>query len=220
MALARQARAAGETENRAHAAPEPVSPEAWGVRLNGSLGAAAVAYANNASGAVRVGVDAEYWFSRNVGLGAQLGFDWLSTIVMADTYDFGQTTRVSLAPSIAVRGSDPSSFPLASLALGYAFGSSEENHSCEYRNGICTPYSWTGGGSGPFASLLVAWMFHPWPMRPGSAAFALGPLARVDGFSLGEGPRGGALVDVFSHYGWVFTVGMTIGFGMVSKVSP
>jgi hypothetical protein len=220
MAFARQARAAGETEGRALAAPESVLSDAWGMRLNSSVGGALVPYSTNASGAVRVGVDAEYWLSRNFGLGAQLGFAWLSTIDVGYFSASGHTTRVSLAPSIAIRGSAPTSFPLLSLALGYALGASEEDYYCEFSEGTCNASRWTGGGSGPFASLLVAWVFHPGPMHPGSAAFALGPLARVDWFGIGEGPQRGALVDAFSYFGWVFTAGITAGFGMMSRVSP
>jgi len=66
----------------------------------------------------RAGIDGEYWLSKNVGVGGELAleyltiFDWCGGSKCVD----GKATRVSLAPAIAVRGSGPKSFPVASLA--------------------------------------------------------------------------------------------------------
>jgi hypothetical protein len=207
VAFATDAYAAG-TEGQPPEATE--SSEAWGIRLTGSTGVGVVPYAGGVAGAARVDVDAEYWLSSNIGVGGQLGFEWLSSIDLGEVvpYESGHTGRFFAAPAIAIRGSNPSSYPLFSFAFGYALGASEEDRYCDSTDPFCHGYNWTGGGSGPYASLAAAWLFHPGGVRPARAAFALGPLVRGDWFDIPEGPRTGS--------GWTLTAGMTIGFGIGS----
>jgi hypothetical protein len=211
MGIAGQARAAGAADGPAHVAPEPVPSFAWGLRFNGSIGFASDPEANQLASASRIGVDAEYWLSRSVGIGAQLAFEYLSTIDgFGETYASSDTTRGAFAPAITVRGADPTSFPLASLALGYTLGTTATYVRCELGSiAGCQP-DYGGTDSGPYASLSTAWLFHSGEVRPGSTVFAIGPLARLDVFS----------TDALIKYYWVVTAGVTLAwFGVANQAS-
>jgi hypothetical protein len=207
-------------EPEAHAVGEIAAPEgllatdkppvrmAWGLRLNSSVGVAGLPDAQNLGAGVawRLGLDAEYWLSKNVGVGLQLGSQALTTI------DFcpggcgtARANRFSLAPSVNLRGNDPRHFPTVSLALGVSQGHSEASNYCEINTG-CQSWSTVSDDWGPYGSLTGAWLFHPGHVPPGSNGFAIGPLVRLDSFMPGN-----------SNFGWTFTIGVTMGFGVADK---
>jgi hypothetical protein len=214
--LAPQAHAADETVPPSRVRAGAVPRYAWGLRLNGSWGGGGLQYADDGALVGRVGLDGEYWLSKNVGVGAQLAYESAQTFSPGGAYNTGRTSRASVAPAVAIRGSNPTSFPLLTLALGYAFGSSTEYHACDLNS--CPETYWTALGSGPYASLMAAWSFHPGHARAESTAFALGPLIRLDAFGIGD--RRGA-PDAFSNSNfegaWCLTAGLTIGFDVASK---
>jgi hypothetical protein len=201
----------GEALIAASRPTEPADRVAWGLRLNGSVGYAS--FPNYAGGgpAGRVGVDGEYWLSRNVGVGLELGLESLGTLNWCGgtTCTDAKATRVSLAPAIAVRGNNLTSFPIASLALGYAVGHSQTTTIADL--GYIASSGWASDAAVPYASLIGAWLFHLGHVRPASAAFALGPLVRLDGFPFAESVSGALSSGSFA---WAFTLGVTLGLGV------
>jgi disulfide bond formation protein DsbB len=189
-------------------ADAPPAPIVWGLRLNGSAGASSMSDARDGGAAWRFGLDAEYWLSKNVGVGAQFGVQGLDTINWCTGDCFTEhANRFSLAPAITLRGSKPAIFPTISLALGLSTGHTEAYQSCEFPNSGCQSVISVTDTWGPYGSLTGAWLFHTGDVPPGSMAFAIGPLVRTDCFLLSA-----------STYGCTFTTGVTIGFGMASDL--
>jgi hypothetical protein len=177
------------------------APIAWSVRLSAGVGLAPVPD-GDLGVAGRVGIDGEYWLSKNLGIGAQVGFHAIHSVSIwpsenATTYS---EDRISLAPAFAVRGANPTSFPMASLALGYSWGHG------------------TGRDpSGLYGSLTAAWLFHPANVLKGSIVSALGPVVRIDWLTYDNFSRGGGFG--FESWGWTLTAGLTIGFGVARDAS-
>jgi hypothetical protein len=188
--------------------PEPRAYVAWGVRPNFSGGFAGTPDGNGPTG--RVGIDAEYWLSENVGVGVQLGLEYLTTLNVCggSRCTDAKATRASLAPAIAVRGNGPTSFPMASLALGYAWGHSEAGTTEDV--GYVRASGWASDAAVPYSSLTAAWLFRPQQVRAGSSVFEFGPLVRLDFF-----PFADSVSTAFSSgsFAWAFMGGFTLGLG-------
>jgi hypothetical protein len=211
IGLDAEARADIDTEplGGARQGPPSPSPIAWGLRLSAGVGGGSLPSASDGGPTVGFSLEGEYWLSRNVGVGAQLSAQWISTFnFMCETCTSDSIRRVSLAPAIVLRGNNPRSFPTASLALGYSLGHEDASHSCDPadQRSDCQESSWSGDKSGLFGSLTAAWLFHG-TQPPGSAAFAIGPLLRLDWFSY----------DGLQKNVAVFTIGLTIGVGVGKK---
>jgi hypothetical protein len=164
----------------------------------------------------RVGVDGEYWLSKHVGIGAQLGFQAMTTFDLSPPAS-GSTWsehRVSLAPAVTFRGSNPRHFPMVSLALGYSWGHSDSQRYCELNVSDCQPWSASNEAAGLYGSLMGAWLFHSATDEGPGAAFAIGPLVRLDWLTYDNFFQSGF---GFSRWGWTLTAGLTIGFGLESK---
>jgi hypothetical protein len=212
VALAARAYAAGESPapNGAVAAAEP-APIAGGLRPNAGVGFAPMPEGDG--GVVgRVGVDGEYWLSKHIGIGAQLGFQTMKTVTIwpSGSGSTWSEHRVSLAPAVTLRGSNPKNFPMVSLALGYSWGQSDSQNYCDVG---CQPSSGSSDASGLYGSLMGAWLFHSATGKP-DAAFAIGPLVRLDWLTYDNFFQSGF---GFGRWGWTFTTGLTLGFGFVSK---
>jgi hypothetical protein len=169
--------------------------------------------------AERVGIDGEYWLSKNVGIGPQFGYQVLKTFSIwpSDNGSSVSENRVSLAPAVTIRGNNPANFPIISAALGYSWGHSDWQRWCDSAEAGCTPSNGTSNASGLYGSLTGAWLFHPRYARPTSVAFALGPLIRVDWLTYHNYFRDRAFG--FESFGVTFTTGLTIGFGVASRPS-
>jgi hypothetical protein len=183
------------------ATDKPPAPVAWGLRLNLGVGVAGLPHEGNGGVAWRLGLDAEYWLSKNVGVGLQFGSQALTTICLGGC-GTASANRFSLAPSFNLRGNSPTHFPTISLALGVSQGHSEASNYCEIDTG-CQPWSIVADDWWPYGSLTGAWLFHPGHVRPGSNGFAIGPLVRTDVFMFDN-----------STFAWTFTTGITVGFGV------
>jgi hypothetical protein len=199
-----EAHAAGEIEVPVGlpATDEPPGPVAWGLRLNLGVGAAGLPYEGNGV-AWRLGLDAEYWLWKNVGVGLQFGSQALTTVGFCPGgCGTASANRFSLAPSVNLRGNGMTHFPTISLALGVSQGHSEASDYCEISTG-CQPWSIVRDDWGPYGSLTGAWLFHPGHIRPGSDGFAIGPLVRTDVFMFDNSTFAGS-----------FAAGITVGFGV------
>jgi hypothetical protein len=103
-----------------------------------------------------------------------------------------------------LRGLNPRNFPVLTLGLGYAWETVNYSLSCtedHVSRGICQPFSNTHDTSGPYLSLVGAWLFHPGTHGSG---FAIGPMVRADAFYGIPADQGTT---------WSLTAGMEIGFG-------
>jgi hypothetical protein len=199
---------AGEREvaGSAPASADATPPIAWGLRLNGGVGGAA-----DGEAAWRAGLDAEYWLWRNVGIGVQFGYQQWSTFnLCAGDCNSASGELFSIAPSVSLRGSNPANFPIVSVALGWSWEEEQSSSWCDYDPACPGTSSSRASGGGPYGSLTAAWVFHPGDLRPAAGAFAIGPMLRVDGFSLFDGSSSG---PVLSTPGWTITTGVTLGFG-------
>jgi hypothetical protein len=205
--------------------PEPPAPIAWGLRFTASAGLAYLPEDPTGGGvALRVGLDGEYWLSKNIGIGAQLGFQALQAVDFCfdeETCNSASASRLSVAPTLTLRGNNATiptahGYPLVSLALGYSWGHTEASTSCDPdptdQYPTCQSGDEISDTSGPYGSLTAAWIFHP-GQQPGPGAFALGPLVRVDWFSLYDPTSSSFGTDTF---GWTFTTGITMGFDVAS----
>jgi hypothetical protein len=187
---------------------EPPARIRWGLRVSGGVGLAVFSDQSDRGLVWRLGLDGEYWLSKNIGIGAQLGYQALATLDWLGG-SWENANRLSLAPSITLRGSNPMNFPALSLAAGVSWGHREEGgYSCDPGpdcNG--NAYSRSDSSWEPYGSLTGEWVFHPGDVRPGTAVLAIGPMLRIDWFPLDS--------DRFSFgpFGWTFTTGMTLGFG-------
>jgi hypothetical protein len=212
VALAPDVHAAGENPAPSGpAAPTESAPIAGGLRPNAGAGVASSPSGGNAM-VGRVGVDGEYWLSKHVGIGVQLGFQAMTTVDLWPT-DSGSTWsehRISLAPAVTVRGSNPKTFPILSLALGYSWGHSDSHSFCDIG---CQPSSWSRDASGLYGSLMGAWLFHFATGRP-DAAFAIGPMVRIDWLTYDNFFQSGF---GFQRWGLTLTTGLTLGFGFPGK---
>ena len=187
-------------------------PIAWGLRLNAGAGAVPDGGIDG-----RAGLDAEYWVWRNVGIGMQFAVQmWGTFNLCGGDCSSADGRLLSIAPSVSLRGSNPANFPIVSLALGVSWGKEESLSWCDYDPSCPGTSSKHTEGWGPYAALTAAWLFHPGELRPGAGAFAIGPLLRVDGFSIidpaSTGPGLGAR-------GWTLTTGMTFGFGLAGAAA-
>jgi hypothetical protein len=103
----------------------------------------------------RLGLDAEYWLSKNVGVGLQFGSQALTTVGFCPGgCGTASANRFSLAPSFNLRGNSPTHFPTISLALGISRGHREASNYCEIDTG-CQPWSIVADDWGPYGSLTV-----------------------------------------------------------------
>jgi hypothetical protein len=202
-----------DSASRAVDSAVPSPPIEWGMRLNGGLGVGALSGSTDGAFGWRAGVDAEYWFSRSFGAGLQVAYQGLATVdFCGGDCSSARVARTSIAPSLAFRGRNPANFPMVSLALGLAWGHVEMSYSCDPSPVCSTSFSdWARDTWGPYGSLTAAWVFHPGDLRPDAMAFAIGPLFRVDCFSLKDTAASAPNLAVL---GWSFTTGITIGFGV------
>jgi hypothetical protein len=215
FALARTAHAESENSGRSPS-PEPAPPMAWSLTANAGVGV------GDAGVAGRVGIDAAYWLSPNLGLGAQFGFQSVGTVTLwpDDEGSSAHESRFSFAPAFVVRGSNPISFPVVSVALGYSWGHSDSEQYCDPANEVyedCSSGAWSGDASGLYGSLGAAWMFHFGRPRPSSVAFTLGPSLRLDWLTYDDFFDAGF---GFEKWSVTLTTGITIGFDVVSRQRP
>jgi hypothetical protein len=190
----------------------PTPPIAWDVRLDATVGAGSLAFARDGSLGWRFGVDTEYWVSRYVGVGFQVGYEEQTTLDWClGSCNSAHVARMSIAPSITARGSNPSNYPMATLSLGLGWGHEETSSSCDPSDTCTVSFSRSAADTwGPYGSLTLAWIFHAGDIHPGIGSFAVGPMIRADGFSLLDT---GAHMPNLSVLGWSFLTGITLGVG-------
>jgi hypothetical protein len=215
VGLVPNAHADAESDTRAasHELAGSPSPASWGLRVSAGVGGARTPSSDAGGFAASLVVEGEYWLTRNIGVGGQIAFQSLSTVSLwcVDNCLSEDMKRVSLAPTIVFRGSNPKSAPILSLALGYSLARSDGSSSCDEAESSCQPpyhWSFSDDRSGLFGSVTAGWLFHGGPMQPGSSALAIGPLIRLDWLTHGS-------LSDSSYYGWVFTVGLTVGTGVI-----
>jgi hypothetical protein len=171
----------------------------------------------------RVGIDAEYWLTDNIGIGAQLGYQATTTFPeLFSTYNGDGYTasdqRVSLAPAIAYQVKDRVGSPIITLAGGYAWGHRNSSSFCDSADLYpCMPSSSSRDTSGLFGSLAATWMFHLGHPQPGFVAAALGPVARLDAWTFGDRWEAGL---TFDSWGASLTVGLAVGFEVARAGAP
>ncbi len=212
LSLASPANAADPSEDpspSAAPAPEPAARFEWGVRPSGAVGVGGEGLAG------RLGLDVEYWLTDNIGIGAQLAYEASTTLAnpywpSEDSFS-GSEHRLSLAPSVAVRGNGRLQSLIVSLAVGFSWGRKDEEQSCELDmvDDGCTPGSSSTDVPSYYGSLAAAWMFHPGHVRPGSIAFAIGPVTRIDTWFYAGSWNAGSDLNTYSAS---FTVGLAMGF--------
>ncbi len=206
--------AAGTLSLEARAQAEEPAPIDWGVRVNGSVGAADAggALSLGSGPAARAGLDVETWVSRYVGFGVQLAIQSTSGPYEAMGCDEfcvdGSTTVYSVAPSVSLRWRTPRSFPVISLAVGYAWVQGEADEYCgdaylDNPSASCAESHQARSESSLYGSFTAAWLFH---IGSDTSAFAIGPLVRLDGWTATEG--------------WSATTGLEIGFGGSKAEGP
>jgi hypothetical protein len=210
------ARAAGEAESRSEISSGEQAPSRieWGARVNAGIGVGHVATDTSLLSGLswRAGLDGEYWWSRYVGFGFQLGLETAGhtpALFGSSATHTATTDSFSLGPTVLLRGANPRTFPVLGVGVGYARGSYAWSSYCpDYlaQAGQCSgSSSGTRDDSGPYGSLMAVWLFHPGTHGPG---LALGPLVRFDAF-YALGSNAGTT--------WSMTAGMEIGFGFGRK---
>jgi hypothetical protein len=189
------------------------APIAGGLRLSAAVGFGSAGDDGAGVAVARLGLDGEYWLSKRFGIGGQLGYDGLTAVsFVGDWYD---ENRFSIAPAFSVRGLSPTNFPVLSVALGYSWGNNARSRDCgEDYDPTCKPYA--NKVSGLYGSLTGTWLFHHGSAQSASTAFEFGPLVRLDWLTYENSWQSGF---VFQSWGWAFTAGITIGFGVASKNS-
>lgn len=181
----------------------PSTPIAWGLRTDTGVGVGALPGSGGIAGVV--GYAGEVWLSKYLGIGAQLGLEYLASISLGSCgsgCSSASALRVSLGPAVTLRGSSTASFPFLSLSLGVAIGTSRYDYSCESYVVNCPVDYWHSDAPALSGTLVAAWLFHP--------GGAIGPLIRADCFKFGDSsygsPGSGAVACAF-------TTGVTMGLG-------
>ncbi|HTQ04648.1 MAG TPA: hypothetical protein VMI54_12365 [Polyangiaceae bacterium] len=126
------------------------------LRIDAGAGLAQLRDARDLALGARAGLDGEYWFSKHVGVGAELGVAAFGTVDFGDG-DHVTATWVTFAPAVTVRGRDRGSFPMLRLAGGVMRAHFDENHDCDPGDVDCTSSS-SGSNNdwGPYAALTGA----------------------------------------------------------------
>jgi hypothetical protein len=205
LCFAFDARAASASDNGPSGRNDeaPASPIEWGVRLNGGVGGGQASPMLGGFSA-RAGLDGEYWFSKLLAIGAQIGWQRMASFAYLGpgNRDITGTADVySLAPSVTLRGSNPRNFPIVSLAAGVALVRSQWDQYCDPAyfgsSEACAGSSSDSLDPEVYGSVTVGWLFHP-------GGVAVGPMFRFDAFA---GPSNG-----FSYF-----TGLQIGFGYAPR---
>jgi hypothetical protein len=205
MGLQGLAHAAGAGESSSQADVHPMGVD-WGLRVTGSVGAGG-AEGGGGGPALQAAVEGEYWLSKYVGIGAKATQVVFGTLDVGGGPGNGERTSsgsvYALAPTLTVRASDATAFPVLSVALGYSWGSVTSNTYCDPAY-VGTPFdtgcmsNYRASDSGLYGSVTAAWLFYP-------GGIALGPMVQLAGVNLASSVSGSTL-----------TVGMELGFGYTS----